>query len=230
MASERIRAFIAASPWGKQLSAEQLLRVQADASEMKASAGQTVCLRGLPSEYWYGVADGVVKVSNISRGGRQTTFIGISSDGWFGEGAVLKNEVRPYDVVALRDSHLALVPASTFHWLLGASLPFNRFLIDQLNARLAQFVIRLEHARSFDPDRHVAHCLVELFNPDLYPGTAATLRITQEEIAFLAGVSRQIVNRTLRRLEDGQMLQGRYGAITILDIEALRAFAAEPQE
>jgi CRP-like cAMP-binding protein len=132
--------------------------------------------------------------------------------------------------VALRDSRLALVPASTFHWLLGTSLPFNRFLIDQLNARLAQFVIRVEHSRSFHPDRHVAHCLAELFNTELYPGTATTLQISQEEIAFLAGVSRQLANRALRRLEDEKLLQVSYGSIRIINVEALRAFASKPED
>jgi CRP-like cAMP-binding protein len=164
----------------------------------------------------------------VSRSGRPTTFIGIPSGGWFGEGSVLKNEIRPYDVVALRESHLVQVPALTFHWLLGASLPFNRFLIDQLNARLAQFVVRLEHARSNDPDRHVAHCLAELFNSDLYPGTSATLELSQGEIALMAGVSRGFANRALRRLEDTKLLQVGYGSIRILSTDALRSFASEP--
>lgn len=230
MASERIREFLASSQWGKNLTEDELRRVQGDASELTANGGQTVCHRGVRSDYWYGVVDGLVKVSNVSSSGRPTTLIGIPSGGWFGEGSVLKHEIRPYDVVALRKSRLVLVPTSTFHWLLGCSLSFNRFLIDQLNARLAQFVIRLEHFRSFVPDRHVAHCLAELFNSELYPGTATTLQISQEEIAFLAGVSRQLVNRTLGRLEEAQLLQLSYGSIRILDIEALRAFASVPEE
>ncbi|CAN7560365.1 Crp/Fnr family transcriptional regulator [Pseudoduganella sp. LjRoot289] len=230
MASEGIKDFIASSQWGAALTGAELRRVLCDASEMTADGGQTVCHRGVRAEYWYGVADGLVKVSNVSRGGRPTSLIGIPTGGWFGEGSVLKNETRPYDVVALRASRLALVPSSTFHWLLGTSLPFNRFLIEQLNARLAQFVIRLEHFRSSAPEKHVAHCLAELFNAELYPGTAAKLQISQEELALLAGVSRQLANRTLHRLEEAQLLQTSYGSIRILNIEALRAFASEPLE
>jgi CRP-like cAMP-binding protein len=229
MASEQLEHFIASSAWGKNISAQQLARVTGDAAELTVGAGQTVCHRGVRADYWYGVIEGLVKVSTVSRSGRPTTFIGIPAAGWFGEGAVLKNEIRPYDVVALRESRLALIPAPTFHWLLGASLPFNAFLIAHLNARLAQFVVRLEHARSHDPDQHVTHCLAELFNAELYPGTATTLQISQEEIAFLAGVSRQLVNRALRRLEENKLLQLGYGSITILDLEALRAFASQPQ-
>jgi hypothetical protein len=121
--------------------------------------------------------------------------------------------MRPYDVVALRESLLAAVPASTFHWLLGISLPFNRFIIDQLNARLAQFVVRLEHSRSSHPDRHVAHCLGELFNATLYPGTGATPKFPQEEIAFLARVSRQLVIArcaSWRRKKCSKSVTGRY--------------------
>jgi len=115
MASERLEQFITTSTWGNNLTAEQLARVTGDASELTATAGRTVCHRGERAQYWYGVIEGLVKVSTVSRGGRPTTFIGIPAVGWFGEGAVLKNEIRPYDVVALRESRLALIPASTFH-------------------------------------------------------------------------------------------------------------------
>lgn len=218
--------FVATSAWGKNLTSEQLRRVCSESSELKVQAGQTICHRGSLAEYWFGVIEGLVKVSTVSRSGRPTTFIGIPAGAWFGEGAVLKHESRPYDVVALRASRLALIPATTFHWLLKSSLPFNAFLIEHLNARLAQFVIRLEHARSHDPDRHVMHCLAELLNPELYPGTATTFQISQEEIAFLAGVSRQLVNRALHQLEDAKLVKVNYGSITILDVDALRAFAA----
>ncbi|WP_156885846.1 Crp/Fnr family transcriptional regulator [Massilia niastensis] len=227
MSCAQTKEFIASSLWGRGLTGEELQRVQSETSELTVQAGQTVCHRGMLSEYWYGVVDGLVKVSNVTRAGRTTSLIGIPAGGWFGEGSVLKNELRPYDVVALRTSRLALVPATTFHWLLGTSFPFNRFLIDQLNARLAQFVIRLEHFRSSTPERHVAHCLAELFNTQLYPGTATRLQISQEEVAFLAGVSRQLVCRTLHRLEEAGVLQSSYGSLRILDIQALRAFASE---
>lgn len=225
MAGEQINHFIASSSWGEKLSPEHLQQVQQEASELKVLAGETICHRGDASKYWYGVCDGLVKVSNVSSDGRPTTLIGIPAGGWFGEGSVVKNEKRPYDVVALRDSRLAQIPSETFHWLLNTSLPFNHYLIAQLNSRLAQFVIRVEHFRSYAPERHVAHCLAELFDPILYPETKTTVQISQEEVAFLAGVSRGIVNRALRHLEEAKLVHVTYGAISILDLAALRTFA-----
>jgi CRP/FNR family transcriptional regulator, cyclic AMP receptor protein len=226
MATERINHFIATSLWGACLTAEQLARVQRDTSELHVSAGETIGLQGLRAEYWYGVEDGLVKVCNVFINGKPTTLIGIPPGGWFGEGSVLKNEIRPYDVVAIRESYLALVPASTFHWLLEVSLPFNRFLINQLNARLAQSVIRVEHLRSKHPERHIAHCIAELFMVELYPKTSTSLQISQGEIALLAGLSRQLVNRTLQRLELEGLLKVTYGSLTITDVDGLRHFAS----
>src|SRR5256885_7579682 len=57
---------------------------------------------------------------------------------WFGEGTLLKREGWPFDATAIEDTLLALMPAATFHWLLEHSLGFNRFLLDQVNARLGQ--------------------------------------------------------------------------------------------
>jgi CRP/FNR family cyclic AMP-dependent transcriptional regulator len=43
----------------------------------------------------------------------------------------------------------------------------------------------------------VARSLAALFNPVLYPGVGEVLRITQQELAYLVGLSRQRVNEAL---------------------------------
>ena len=64
---------------------------------------------------------------------------------------MLKNEPRRYDVVALRDSLVACISRTTFQWLLDNSIPFNRFLLHQLNERLGQFIGRVEMDRNAQP-------------------------------------------------------------------------------
>lgn len=49
--------------------------------------------------------------------------------------------------------------------------------------------------------------------------------MSQEELASLAGVSRQIVNRTLGELEDIGAVRVSYGALTLIDPEGLRRFS-----
>ena len=111
-----------------------------------------VLRKGEPAAHWIGVLDGLLKLSNVSPEGKMVTIAGIPAGGWFGEGSLLKDEPRQYDVVALRDSLVALMPRATFSWLLDQSIPFNRFLLVQLNERLGQFIATVECDRMLDPD------------------------------------------------------------------------------
>ncbi|MBI5790693.1 MAG: winged helix-turn-helix domain-containing protein, partial [Rhodocyclales bacterium] len=50
------------------------------------------------------------------------------------------------------------------------------------------------------------------------------IAISQEEIGYLAGVSRQRVNRSLQTLEKSGFLVAQYGGVTVLDLDGLRHF------
>lgn len=150
------------------------------------------------------------------------TYAGLPRTGWFGEGTVLKREVFRYDIQALRKSTVAGIPVDTFHWLLDHSLGFNRFVMHQLNERLAQFIAAREIDRLNRPEERVARTLAALFNPALYPGVSEVLRITQQELAYLVGLSRQRVNEALSALQQQGDIRIEYGGLRILNVQALR--------
>lgn len=210
--------------WGSALPDDQLNRVLAGTIEREIPAGGFVCMKGEPVDYWMGVIGGLVKMASHWSTGKTTSLAGIPTGGWFGEGSMLKDERRRYDVIALRDSRVAYMNRSTFRWLLDNSIPFNRFLIIQLNERLGQFIGMMEHERLLDTDARIARCLAGLFNEVLCPGTQRQLQISQEELGYLAGVSRQRANQALKVLEDAGLLSIEYGGINVLDVEGLRSF------
>jgi CRP-like cAMP-binding protein len=218
--SEHLRATL----WAQTVTPEQMRRIEAEVMDQTYAAGAMVCRKGEPVDAWIGVLEGLVKINAVSPEGKSVTFTGVSAGGWLGEGSLLKTEPRRYDVVALRDSRIARMPRSTFEWLLDTSIGFNRFLLRQINERLGQFIALVEHARLLDPDARVARCIAELFNPILYPGIGPRLAISQEEIGYLTGVSRQRANQALRKLEEEGLLAVEYGGIRVLDLERLRGY------
>ena len=212
--------------WARSLDAAQMARVEADMVERFVPAGGYACRKGDAVEHWMGVTDGLLKMSSVSPEGKTVTFTGMLAGGWFGEGSLLNNEHRKYDVVALRDSRVALMPRATFQWLLDNSIAFNRFLLMQLNARLGLFISLVEYDRTLETDARVARCLAALFNPYLNPIASRQLQISQEEIGYLCSTSRQRANQALQRLEREGLLKVEYGGVTILDMEGLRNFQA----
>ncbi|MBN4667463.1 Crp/Fnr family transcriptional regulator [Pandoraea nosoerga] len=212
------------SAWAQGLTPEQRERVVSEIQVRPVENGGYVCRKGDPTDAWFGVIEGLVKITTVSASGKSVTFTGVPAGAWFGEGSVLKHEIRKYDVMALRDSVLAHMPIATFDWLLDTSIPFNRFLTLQLNERLGQFIAAVEHERLLDTDARVARSLSSMFNPNLYPSDDNTVQISQEELSYLAGVSRQRVNLALKVLEQAGLVKVDYGVLTILDLEGLREF------
>lgn len=214
-----------AAAWAAGLTEQQRERVEAETQDRLYSAGTVLCQQDTLATEWFGVVEGMVKVDILAADGRSTTLSGISPGGWLGEGSLLKGELRPYSIVALQDSRIALMPRQTFDYLVATSLPFCHFMINQLNARLGQFIALAENHRMHDISSQVASCLAELFNPQLNPHAQKALRISQEEIGRLAGVSRQIAHRALHELENAGLLHIGYGSVDVIDIDGLRRYA-----
>jgi CRP/FNR family transcriptional regulator, cyclic AMP receptor protein len=217
-------------PWLRCLDAEQLQRIQVDLRVVLVQPGELVCRVGKPVTYWFGVIEGLLKMSldssDSSGAGMPITFTGVPSGGWFGEGTVLKNEAYRYNIQALRKSLVAGIPAPTFHWLLDRSIHFNRFVMNQLNERLGQFIGAREIDRLTRPDERVARSLASLFHPVLYPGVGQVLRITQTELAYLVGLSRQRVNEALAALQLAGVLTIEYGGLRVHDRARLQRYTA----
>jgi CRP/FNR family transcriptional regulator, cyclic AMP receptor protein len=215
---------LATAAWAALLTPERRSRVEQDTVSREMPEGSYVCRKGDTASYWNGVLIGLIKVATVSPSGKLTTFSGVPAGGWFGEGSICKEEAWRFDAIALRDSEVAYTPRSTFLWLLESNARFARFLLVHVNERLAQAMGLIECARLLGPDRRVAHCLASMFNPTLYPGMGSVLRISQEEIGHLVGLSRPRVNQALKLLQERELLRIERVGISILDLERPRRF------
>jgi CRP-like cAMP-binding protein len=229
--TSRSRALLASElqgiPWLNRLDEIERERVADDLRVAVVEPGELVCRIGRPVTFWFGVIDGLLKMSNDSSeraGGLSITFTGVPSGGWFGEGTVLKREPYRYNIQALRKSLVAGMTAETFHWLLDRSIGFNRFVMNQLNERLGQFIAARAIDRLTHPDERVARNLAALFHPVLYPGVGTLLRITQQELGYLVGLSRQRVNEALAALQAAGLIRVEYGGVRVLDLDTLRGY------
>ena len=218
------------SVWANTLNRDELDQIVAESFERHIAVGACAVRRGEPADLWFGVIDGLVKMSVSLPDGRLSTFTGVTAGGWAGEGSLLKAGPWRYDGIAVRETRIACVPRHSFERLVSNNLAFNRFLLNQLNARLSLFVGLVEYDRLLGPDARVARCLSSLFDPDLYPRAGNFVRLSQEEIGLLSAVSRQRANEALHELERAGLLRVEFGGVTVLDLAGLRGYCGVPQE
>ena len=113
---------LAGIPWLSHLSGAERERIQPELVVGDALPGDHVCRVGRAPTYWFGVVQGLLKMSTDNAEGQSMTFTGLPAGGWFGEGTAIKKEPYRYNVQALRASVVAGLPVAGFHWLLDHSI------------------------------------------------------------------------------------------------------------
>jgi len=216
------RHFLSTQPWFTALDATRQAQLMQRVEVIQASKGQTVLGPGEPVQGWYAVLNGLVKLQTEAADGRRSAFIGVPDGEWFGEGSVLKSELRRYAVVALRDSWLLCLPRDVFTELQHSNLRFNQYLVQHLNMRLGQAMTLIEASRIRAPEHRVA-----LYLSRLFWRSTRRLYLTQEELGTLVGLSRQTVNRVLRQLAERGIVSSDLGRVAILDDAALGRYLEE---
>jgi CRP/FNR family cyclic AMP-dependent transcriptional regulator len=212
--------FLQLQPWFTRLPHDARERLTASVTVLQAAKGELLLSAGDAVGGWYAVLYGLVKLQTQSAEGRRQAFLGIPAGEWFGEGSVLKEEPRRYDVIALRDTELLCMPRAQFEHLRSTSLSFCQALIEQLNMRLGQAMAIIETSRLRAPDQRVALYL----GPHLWRGSRR-MSLSQEELGILAGLSRQTVNSVLKDFERRQLIAVKFGRVEIVDEAGLAAAA-----
>jgi CRP-like cAMP-binding protein len=166
----------------------------------------------------------VLRVGLVSGSGQVAGFSAILGGGWFGEGSIIKDEPRRYDVVAVTDADVAIMRGETFRWLYANSVGFNRFLVQLLNERLGQFIATVSSDRTASAKVRVANTLAALYNPILFPRTPRKIEMSQEDLGVFAGLSRQITNKSLKALSEAGLIRLDPSGVEVVDVEGLRTF------
>ena len=221
----QVARFLRMQPWFVQLDPGAQEKLTRTAYTVRAQKGDVLLRAGEPAQGWYAVLWGFVKLQSPAPLEPGSAFLALTGGEWFGEGSVMKEEARRYEVVALRDSELLCVPRRQFHELLAASLPFAHAVLRHLNLRLGQAMAIIEINRTGSLEQRLALYLSRLFWHGL-----RKLNLSQEELGCLAGMSRQAANRALKGLEQRGLVQLQFGRVVEIDQAGLETFigASEP--
>lgn len=203
---ERLASFLDGWAWYRQLPGELRALTLETATEQYAESGEYIAREGMPCTHWYGLLHGCLQMYVVGSDGSETTLYCLREGEWGGDGSLLKNEMRRYDLRALTSAHICRIPLLTFNVLRNASIPFNHFLTEIMNARMGAFVSMLVASRLLRPEVRVARGLLMVAR-DRHEGFQS-LCISQHELSLICGLSRQRVNMALSTFK-------RLGLVTI---------------
>jgi len=178
------------------------------------------------------ILEGWVKAVQTTSSGREVLVALLGPDDAFGHFEAFEGIGARHwaTVIALNDTRTAAVPADRFleylHDHPDAALEQLRQLIERLG-RVDRS--RLE-AALFDTAHRVASLLVNLADRQsetTSEGVVLGISLSQDEMSTMIGASRDSVARALTSLRSRNMVRTGRRTITILDLDAVRAFASE---
>ncbi len=210
--------------WAGSISREELVHIAPGVRLKELTRGEHLLHLDDRVDAWHGAISGVLRVGMISNDGQIAGFSAVIGGAWFGEGSILKNEPRRYDVVAVTDSTVAVLPGDMFRWLTNNSVGFNRYLVQLMNERLGQFIATVVSDRTGNAAARLAYTIASLYNPVLFPRTPDLLDMPQKDLGIFAGLSRQMTNRCLKTLSEEGLVEITPRGVKVLDVKALVEF------
>lgn len=213
----------------RHLDREELRRLAATTSLSYHPPRSTIFQKGDPGSSMMAVIRGRVKICAHSTEGKELVLNIIDRGGLFGEIALLDGEPRTADAVALEETDLLVLDRSRFLPFLTANPEIAVRLLGVLCKRLRLTSEHLEDMLFLEASPRLARWLLrlgEILGKATPRGTRLDLKLSQQQIGSLVGVSRESVNKCLGEWQRSGFVGVESGYITLLDRDALEGIAA----
>ena len=196
-------------------------------SAIQRSFKRTACIfrKDDPGDALIVIHTGEVKISVTAQEGREVVFNIMHPGDAFGEIALLDRRRRTADAIAAADSELLFVRQADFQKLLRNDLNLALTTIDLLCDRLRFASEQVEDLTFHDAATRIAKLLLRLSET---AAAQAPLKVTQQDVSEMVGLSREITNRRLNQLARSGAIQLQRGRIQVLSREGLVKVARGP--
>ncbi len=208
----------------ESLSEEQISAVQERLRRRCLAAGQALFVQGERCEHLHIVQDGIIRLrcEDESRGDRTLEIV--PEGHVLGEAGVFMSMPYPCSAEAVQDSVVASLHRDELRRLIDSVPGFGWQMLRLLSKRLVGTQLHLQALASPDVRGRVGAVLLHLAQEAADPLKAGpvTLRARQEELAQMAGVTRETVSRVLGEWSRAGLLVVGRGRLTIPDTSRLQ--------
>ena len=207
------------------LSDSDLNRIASKMVSRDYEKGQMILLEESTGETFFIITSGTVKVTRLSDDGREVILALLGESDFFGEMSLLDGEGRSANIVANEDAEVMTLSRRDFLEYLETYPKIAIALLEELAVRIRKSDQQIESLSLSDSEQRIGITLIRLAEEG---GTIKRGDVTvqnlpyQQDIANMAGTSRETVSRTLKLLEDKKLVKRNGSDITIFNFNTFR--------
>ena len=153
----------------------------------------------------YFVRSGTIKITRLNDEGKEVILALMGAGEFFGELAALDGEARSANALAQEECELYLLHRSDFIDLLKHNIKISFTLLSELAKRIRHSDQQIEALSLDDAEHRIGVCILNLAedNGVIRVGQVTIQKLPfQQDIANMAGTSRETVSRVLKLLEE----------------------------
>ena len=186
------------------LPKEQLGYIANKMIPKKYTSGEYFFLEDSEGEQCFFVIHGSVKVTRLSKDGREVILAILSEGEFFGEMSLLDGDARSANVIALEDTKVFTLNRQDFLNVIKENPLIAIELIKVLGQRLRKSDRQITSLSLSDAEKRIALCVLRIADEQgtIQRGLVSIIKMPiQQDIANMSGTSRETVSRTLKLFE-----------------------------
>jgi CRP/FNR family transcriptional regulator len=216
------------TPAFRRLSADDRQRVAAAARITTYAKGETVFAEAEPSDFFYSVATGRVKVVKMLPSGKEVILEVFGAGEPLGAVAVYEGRPFPASAIAMEDTSCILIPRGAFFALLEQHPTLVRGILTGLTLRLIELTKRLAELSGGRVEARFARLFLKLAQDVGRPGDGGPfipLPLSRQELADMTGTTIETCIRIMSRWGKEEVVRTEKNGFTVLDAATLEALA-----
>ena len=202
------------------LSEEELGYISEKMIARHYESGKFIFLEDSEGEQCFFVVQGSVKVTRLSKDGREVILAMLNEGEFFGEMALLDGESRSANVIALEETEVLTLNREDFLVVLHDYPQIAIQLLKEMAHRLRKSDRQIASLSLSDAEKRIALCIIRFADEQgiIKRGQVSIPKMPiQQDIANMAGTSRETVSRAINVLEKEHYIKRQGRELLILD-------------
>ena len=189
----------------------------------KFENGNLIFLEESEGKNLFFVVEGSVKVTRLSKDGREVILAMLNAGDFFGEMSLLDGEARSANVIALEETEVLSLNRDDFLLVLHDYPKIAIQLLKEMTSRLRKSDRQIVSLSLSDAEKRIALCIVRFADEQgvIKNGQVTIPKIPiQQDIANMAGTSRETVSRAMSLLTEEKYIERNGKELKILNYKS----------